>query len=374
MTTDSKLSVAVSRKIKEFTVVDLDVHVHETPAALAPYCEEPWRKSLEYLSSVPHRYLDIPGFAPYMDVYPQFPDQAGDRRHTVSSAAEMRKDLNQLGVDIGVLFPDAFLLHAAIKRVDYGVALAQAYNRWLVAEWLGSELGIKGAILAPHHDPRAAAAEVRLHAANEDVVAIYLPTSCVEPLYGDSRYDPLYDAAEETGLPVILHSVAAIHPSFPFNLTGFETTFSNHLLSHPFSLISNLVSMIETGVPVRFPKLRIAFTEGGIGWVPWIMLRMDREYLGRRRDVPLLKERPSTYVKQMYFSTQPMEQPEHMRDLATLLSMFDGEDSVVFASDWPHHDFDHPNKVLQIPVPTEVHRKIMGRNALKLLNLKEPVG
>jgi hypothetical protein len=56
----SKLSVKISSKLKEFTVVDLDVHIHETPAALAPYCEMPWRKSLEHLSTVPHRYLDIP--------------------------------------------------------------------------------------------------------------------------------------------------------------------------------------------------------------------------------------------------------------------------------------------------------------------------
>jgi len=41
--------------------------------------------------------------------------------------------------------------------------------------------------------------------------------------------------------------------------------------------------------------------------------------------------------------------------------MFGGEDSVMFASDWPHHDFDHPNKVLQIPVSPETQAKILGR-------------
>ena len=83
---------------------------------------------------------------------------------------------------------------------------------------------------------------------------------------------------------------------------------------------------METGVPVRFPNLRIVFTEGGIGWVPWIMLRMDKEYQERRRDIPFLKDRPSTYVKKMYFATQPIEEPEHMADMATFISLFDGED------------------------------------------------
>jgi hypothetical protein len=44
----------------------------------------------------------------------------------------------------------------------------------------------------------------------------------------------------------------------------------------------------------------------------------------------------------------------------------------MFASDWPHHDFDHPSKVLQIPVSDEVRRKIMGQNAMRLLNRAEP--
>jgi hypothetical protein len=56
--------------------------------------------------------------------------------------------------------------------------------------------------------------------------------------------------------------------------------------------------------------------------------------------------------------------------MATFLSLFNGEDSVIFSSDWPHHDFDHPSKVLQIPVSDEARRKILGTNALRLLNLE----
>jgi predicted TIM-barrel fold metal-dependent hydrolase len=353
-------------------VVDVDVHAHESPAALAPYCEMPWRKSLEHLSTVPARYLDIPGFAPTIGLWPSFPQSGGDRRTTVTSAAQMRLDLNDLGVDIAVLFPDHLLSHAALKQADYAVALARAYNRWLVEEWLTEDNGLKGAIVAPHHSPEAAAAEIKRYASHPHVVAVYLPTCCVDPLYGHHRYDPVFAAAQEAGLPVMLHSVTVIYPVFPFNLQGFETQFATHLLAHPLALIANLVSMMETGVPERFPELKIAFTEGGIGWVPWIMLRMDKEYAERRREVAVLADRPSSYVRRMFFSTQPIEEPEHLADVATILSLFGGEDSVMFASDWPHHDFDHPSKVLQIPLPDEVRRKIMGRNAMRLLRLPEP--
>ncbi|MCC7452481.1 MAG: amidohydrolase [Anaerolineae bacterium] len=358
---------------KDYTVIDMDVHANETPEALIPYCDMPWRKVLEGLKDVPRRYLDVPAFAPSLGIFPSFPQSGGDRRTTVSSAAQMRQDLDDLGVDIGVIFPDHLLSLASIRQDDYAVALARAYNRWITDEWLGDDNGLKGAIIAPHQNPTAAADEIHRYAGHKNVVAIYLPTSCVEPLYGHYRYDPVYEAAQETGLPVVFHSVTAVHPNFPFNLHGYNTTFAAHLLAHPLSLVANLVSMIESGVPVRFPKLRIAFTEGGITWVPWIMMRMDKEYAERRREVPILKDRPSTYVRQMFFATQPIEEPEHMQDMATMLSLFGGEDSVMFASDWPHHDFDHPSKVLQIPVSDEVRRKLMGGNAMRLLNIQEAV-
>jgi predicted TIM-barrel fold metal-dependent hydrolase len=361
-----------SRQLEGITVVDVDVHVHDVPGAVAPHCEQPWRRALENIGTLAYRYNDYPGYAPGMSPFPSFPDAQGQRRHIVTSADQMRQDLDDLGVDIGILFPDCLLVHAAIRNTEYAVAVARAYNRWLVSEWLERDIGLKGAIIAPHHDPAAAAEEVRAYAGHRNVVAIYLPTSCVEPLYGNRRYDVLYDAAQETGLPVFLHSVTTVHPVFPFNLQSFETQFAAHLLAHPFSLIANLTSMIETGVPVRFPDLKIAFTEAGIGWVPWIMLRMDKEYNERRRDLPFLTEPPSYYIRRMFFATQPIEEPKHMGDMVTLLALFGGEDSVMFASDWPHHDFDHPSKVLQIPLEPEARRKILGGNALRLLNLGVP--
>ncbi len=363
--------IALPKRLRDLTVVDVDVHIYETPAALAPHCAQPWRTSLEYYATQPAAYLGAPGFAPYLDPWPDFPPDS-PRRTTVTSAAELRRDLDALGVDIGVLIPDCFLLHAAIRQTDYAVEIARAYNRWVVDEWLTENNGLVGAVLAPHHDPVAAAAEIRRYAGHPQVGAVYLPTACVDPLYGHRRYDPMYDAAQETGLPVILHSGLNVHPAFPFNLHGYETFFAAHTLSHPFSMMANLVSIMETGVPVRFPRLKFMFTEAGITWVPFFMLRLDREYTTMRRDVPLLTDRPSAYIRQcMVFATQPLEEPERMADLGGFLE-FLGEDAVVFASDWPHLDFDHPLKALQLPVTETALAKIMGGTALRLLGLEGP--
>jgi predicted TIM-barrel fold metal-dependent hydrolase len=71
----------------------------------------------------------------------------------------------------------------------------------------------------------------------------------------------------------------------------------------------------------------------------------------------------------MYFATQPVEEPENLSDLVTMLNLYDGEDNTIFASDWPHHDFDHPSKVHQIPFTNEVRRKVFGENACRLFNI-----
>lgn len=372
---ESTLEGRAPKKLpKGVRVIDVDVHAHETPAALISHCEMPWRKSLELISKVPERYLDIPFFAPQMAVWtPPFPQSGSERRQVVTSASQMRKDLDELGIDIGVIFPDNLLLLAALRDADYATALARAFNRWLVDEWLGEDNGMKGAIVAPSQNPVAAAEEIRGYAGHKHVAAIYLPSCCVDPLYGHRSYDPMYEAAQETDLPVLLHSVTAIYPVFPFNLNGFSTMFSAHIASHGLSMVANLLSMMETGVPARYPKLRIGFSEAGIGWVPWIMMRMDKEYKERRRELPFLTDLPSTYVRQMFFATQPIEEPEKMQEMATLLSLFGGEKSVMFASDWPHHDFDHPNKVLQIPVSPETQRDILSGNASRFLKLKEKI-
>jgi predicted TIM-barrel fold metal-dependent hydrolase len=99
------------------------------------------------------------------------------------------------------------------------------------------------------------------------------------------------------------------------------------------------------------------------------MWKLDKEYLERRREVPFLEERPSHYLKKWFFATQPIEEPENLRELATLMELYDGENNTIFASDWPHHDFDHPMKVHQVPLSNEARRKVFGENALRLFKI-----
>ena len=358
-------------KLKDLLVVDCDVHVHESPKGLAPYCDMPWRRALENISDVQEYYLDIPGFSPGMTWYEARFPSGHEGRRMVHTAEQMREELSEIHVDIAILFPDHLLKIAMITQADYAAALARAYNAWLLENWCSLEKGLLGCVIACPQDPEDAAAVIRRYAKEPEIVGVYLPCAGLDPLWGHRRYDPIYEAAQEADLPVLLHSVTVVHPVFPFNLHVFETEFGRHICGHTFSIMANLVHMISTGVPVRFPDLRIALTEVGISWVPFLMNRMDKEYLERRREIPILEERPSHYMKKFYYATQPVEEPEDLRDLVTLMELYDGEDRTIFASDWPHHDFDHPSKVHQIPFSNEVRRKVFGGNALRLFKIDE---
>jgi uncharacterized protein len=356
-------------KLEDILVVDCDVHVHESPGELAPYCDMPWRKALENVADVEEYYLDIPGFSPGMTWYEARFPSGHEGRRMVHTAGQMREELDEIYVDIGILFPDHLLKLAMITQADYAAALARAYNAWLLEKWCSQEKGLLGCVIACPQYPEDAAKEIRRYAREPGMVGVYLPCAGLDPLWGHRRYDPIYEAAQETDLPVLLHSVTVVHPVFPFNLHVFETEFGRHICGHTFSIMANLVHMISAGVPVRYPQLRIALTEVGISWIPFLMNRMDKEYLERRREIPILQERPSHYMKRFYYATQPIEEPENLGDLVTLINLYDGEDRTIFASDWPHHDFDHPSKVHQIPFSNEVRRKVFGENALKLFNI-----
>ncbi len=368
MDRDSILGEPPARRRTDLRVVDVDVHINDTPQAIAPYCDSAWRQSLEILGKSPQRYLDIAGFTPSMFLDP--PIVGGQGKRWVDTAADMRDDLDRLGVDDAILMPDNLLRFAALPNQEYATALYQAYNRWLLAEWVQPENGLHGAIMACPQNPQDTVTEIGRYAGRSGVVAVYLPTAGIDPLWGSRRYDCIFAAAQEAGLPVILHSVGMVSPAFPMNTNQFENNWGRHIIQHTFAMMANLTSMMHSGVPARFPDLKIVFTEAGIAWVPHLMWRMDRCHAEYRRLVPFLEERPSTYIKrQMWFATQPYEEPDSPGHVIESMEQFDGENRTLFASDWPHHDFDHPEALLRAPMTETQRSKIMGQNAVELFRL-----
>ncbi|HEY7909894.1 MAG TPA: amidohydrolase family protein [Thermomicrobiales bacterium] len=353
-------------RLDDLPIVDLDVHLLENVDEIAAYCDEPWRRVIA-------ERQPVPPFGGGLRMFPNFPGQWEPRRPVSTSPATLRADLDALSIDLAVLFPEMCLALARQPDPHYAMAVARAYNRWIVDRYLTTERGFYGGIVAAPQDPEGTAREIARYAAHGRVVGIALPTSGVNPLWGDRRYDPIYEAAQEHDIAVMYHAGGSLlMPVLPYNLGQFDTWFSQHTYSHNVALMASLANLLSTGVPVRFPRLRMIFIEAGISWVLHMMHRLDWAWAQYRDDLSLLTEPPSAYIRRMFFATQPIEEPESLADMADVIRLIGGEESVLFASDYPHHDFDHPKKVYDVPVSPEVKRQIMGGNALRALNIPMP--
>jgi predicted TIM-barrel fold metal-dependent hydrolase len=188
-----------------------------------------------------------------------------------------------------------------------------------------------------------------------------------------TRYDPtyskaytkLYRAIEERNLPLGFHS------SYNFGdraMSQFNRFISVHTIGFPVHHMIQATNWIVNGLPERFPNLKVIFIEGGLAWVPFIMQRLDHEFLMRPSEAPLLTRRPSEYMQEFFYTTQPLE-VSHPRLLKETLQMI-GDTQLLWASDWPHWDWDPPHKIWDMPfLSEEAKRNILGENARKLLRL-----
>jgi predicted TIM-barrel fold metal-dependent hydrolase len=182
-----------------------------------------------------------------------------------------------------------------------------------------------------------------------------------------NRYMRLYKMIEEVGWPMFFHGGALWQdPSFA-QLNRF---ISMHALSFVHYNLIHLTNWVINALPERFPKLKIAFVESGLAWVPFAMQRLDNEVMMRQSEAPGLKKLPSDYIREMYFTSQPLERTNMKLVKATFEAM-DAENQLLYASDWPHWDFDPPSAITTLPfLSDQAKRNILGLNAAKLFNLE----
>ena len=114
-----------------------------------------------------------------------------------------------------------------------------------------------------------------------------------------------------------------------------------------------LTNWIVSGMPERFPKLKTIWIESGLAWVPFLMQRLDNEYMMRSSEAPLLKRKPSDYMREMYFSSQPMEMVDNRESLELTFKLIKAETQLLYASDFPHWDMDLPSTIYDLPFLNE---------------------
>ena len=140
----------------------------------------------------------------------------------------------------------------------------------------------------------------------------------------------------------------------------------------PHALYNQIASLICEGVFDRFPDLKIVILEGGWSWVAPFMWRFDRAFEQLRREVPHVQRRPSEYIRDhFWFTTQPIEEPEHPEQFGEALAALGMPDRLLFSSDYPHWDFDPPS-ALPTSLTPDLRRAILFENALALYDLPGP--
>ena len=112
--------------------------------------------------------------------------------------------------------------------------------------------------------------------------------------------------------------------------------------------------------------------ESGLAWLPFMMQRLDSEYMMRSSEAPMLRRRPSEYIRDMYFTSQPLETSNLKLTQATMEAV-NADTQLLFASDWPHWDFDLPTTITNLPFLSEqAKRNILGLNAARLFGFEVP--
>ena len=310
--------------------------------------------------------LGLPGY-PWSHPISWFrQDVEGDAGPPGAVVEDVRRDvLEATSADLGILNADDAIAVSLMPSPYRAAALARAHNDWLREQWLDREPRLRGAIVCPAQDPRAAADEIRRVAADARFVQVLLCGGSERP-YGDPRYLPIFEAAVECELPVAIHSGGegmgiAAQPGG----AGPPTFYVEwHTLGSACSTMAHLVSLLCHGTFDRLPGLRVMLLEGGVAWLPGILWRLDTNWRGLRAEVPWLERKPSEAAReQVRLTTQPLEHTDGRDDLLfELLEAVGAPDILCFASDYPHWDFDDPAFVLR-RLPESWRQQVLHANA-----------
>jgi predicted TIM-barrel fold metal-dependent hydrolase len=350
-------------------IVDCDVH-HQLRSLsdLAPYLSSGWRERVGIGRELPGQAQTR--FAlPWVHYTNPHGGMRGDAVPPDGGSAGSDPDFmaeqlfGQHGVSCAVLNGGDMIALGGMAYPDLAAALASAFNEWTIERWIEHDPRFFGALVVAPQDPEQAAREIRRRGDHPRIVSVLISSTTTR--IGHRMFHPIYEAAQEMGLPVTWHPGAESSGiNGPLTAVGHSTSYVEAHTSITQVAQAQLVSVICEGVLERFPELRFGVIEGGVAWLPHVLWRLDREWRSVRDEVPWIKRAPSEYVRdRVRVSSQPLEEPDDRSKIVDLLATIDGEDLVMYASDYPHWDFDNPAVVLR-GFPDEAKEKMLSRNAL----------
>ena len=281
-------------------------------------------------------------------------------------------------IDLSILSPTQGLLvsqipkqglptgyRAQIRDRDLAAAYCRGYNDY-VAGICRQSPRLKAVGLVPFQDVPAAVPEVKRAVTELALAGIVVSSLGLSEHLGSSTFWPIYEEIQQLNVPLLVHNLSYQVPTwyrYPDTLLFQDTVGGSMETLHAFT------GLMYGGIPEKFPELRVAFLNIGVGWIPYMMERMDKDFEDGAALAPILTDQPSKYMKQgkWYYATSGNE--------TTLPFVLDwiGQDTIVFGSSYPDTDSPFPNAVSSIQqrkdISDQAKRNILGENAKRLFGL-----
>ena len=365
---------AKARNYQDMLIVDCDAHHYENEnfGEILPFMENDVYRQLTLSGRAKSRTSILPGVSGYQDMggrvtrYPL--------RSTEKTDADRTRDvhlgerwMDAMGVDYSCLFPTGMLNVGLHPLKEMESDLCWAYNRWLTEKVLPEANGRFYSMLSlPFSDPDEALRQVETFGDRKHVTGFMVTTVRANMAVHDNALMKVYREMEERGLSIAFHS----GPNWGEPVFKSCNRFiSVHALGFSFYNILHCTNWVINGMGERFPKLPVVWIEAGLAWIPFLMQRLDHEYMLRPSECPLLKKKPSDYMRDMFYSSQPME-IQDMEAMECTFRMTNAETQLLYASDYPHWDFDLPSTIYDLPFLSEkAKHNILGGTASRLFKL-----
>ncbi len=147
-------------------------------------------------------------------------------------------------------------------------------------------------------------------------------------------------------LPLAIHAFG--YGGNPITSGGWPSFYIEEMSGHSQCCQALLASIVLEGVFERFPTFKMILVEAGFAWLPALAWRLDKHWEKLRSEIPHLKRPPSEVIREhVWLTTQPMEEPDNRRHLMDTWDWI-GHDRLIFATDYPHWDYDDPAEALPI--------------------------
>lgn len=347
---------------RQVALVDCDIHPTLTMPELQKRISERWRRHLERFG---RRTPMITEFYPRtanagfrLDSWPE-----GPGGFPGSDLGLLQTQLlDEFDIDYGIL--NSLGLLNCHEVPELAAEMARALNDWMV-EWMDEEPRLLGAMVVPYEYPDLAVKEIERCAGDPRWVQLIFPDSAEDPL-GSRKYWPIYEAATGHGLPVAVHTAGY----WPHLDTGWPSYYLEEHVANSMRMQSQLTNFICEGTFTQFPDMRLVLTEAGVAWTVPLTWSLDSAWEQLREDSPPIDRRPSEIVREhVWFTTQPIEEPDTPEEFAQMIAHAGLEDRLLFATDYPHWDFDSPAQALPRSIGAELRHKILAGNAAELYGL-----